>query len=112
CWFNTRLGQPLRAEVEKNENERNSREACFKGFLQLQISEEDVKGIKVPLAVVVGSRDPTKRRYVEPLRKLRPEIPVTIVPGATHLTCIAKREFKDALVNFLDKQTKESAGGK
>jgi hypothetical protein len=32
--------------------------------------------------------------YVDPLLRIRPEIPMQVVPGVGHITCVLKPEFK------------------
>ena len=43
--------------------------------------------------ILFGDNDGLKKGYVEPLRKVRPDWPVTDVRDANHLTCIAKPKF-------------------
>jgi len=77
-------------------------DACVRGVKGLAVSAEDVRNIKTPFLVIIGDNDPLRQRYVEPLRKLRPDVPVKIVVGAGHLTCVAKPEFKKEIKAFLD----------
>ena len=76
--------------------------ACIRGFKDLAVSAEDVRGIKTPFLVIIGDNDPLRQKYVEPLQKLRPDVPVKIVAGAGHLTCLAKPEFKKEIKAYLD----------
>jgi pimeloyl-ACP methyl ester carboxylesterase len=78
-----------------------AKEACARGFRELAVSAEGMRGIKTPFEVIVGGDDPLRQRYVEPLRKLRPDVPVKIVEGAGHLTCVANPEFKKEIKAFL-----------
>ncbi len=86
-------------------NEKESQTAigaCVRGFKDLAVSAEDVRGIKTPFLVIIGDNDPLRQKYVEPLRKLRPDVPVKIVAGAGHLTCIVNPEFKKEIKLLLD----------
>ncbi len=74
------------------------------GLARLALDEAEVKKIKVPAEVIVGSRDPVKRLYVEPLRRVRPDWPVVEIPEAGHITCVAKADFREAIESWLDKQ--------
>jgi hypothetical protein len=56
----------------------------------------------MPAAIIIGEKDPVKKLYVEPLETIRPDWPVTVVPGAGHIICVVKPEFKDALVKTLE----------
>jgi pimeloyl-ACP methyl ester carboxylesterase len=80
--------------------------ACVRSIGKLGLSEEAVRGIKVPVAVLVGDRDPCKKLYVEPLTRVRKDWPVTEIEGAGHLNCILKEQFKDELKKWLDKNAR------
>jgi pimeloyl-ACP methyl ester carboxylesterase len=73
---------------------------------QLALTEDQLKAIKVPVKIIVGERDPVKRLYVVPLEKVRSDWPVVEVPGAGHLNCIMKSQFRDEIVAWIHKQSK------
>ena len=75
--------------------------ACLRGVARLAVTREQVLAIKTPLTIIVGDRDPCRALYVKPLEEARPDIPVRIIPGAGHLACIAKPEFKTQLETAL-----------
>jgi pimeloyl-ACP methyl ester carboxylesterase len=77
--------------------------ACAHGFPALAVTEAEVKGIKVPLTMIVGAQDPCRKWYVEPMHELRPEWPVHVIEGAGHLNCVTKPEFKVQLEAALEK---------
>ena len=70
---------------------------------QLAVSEDAVRGIHTPIEIIVGDRDPTKRLYVEPLEKIRPDWKVVEIAGAGHITCILKPEFREELAKWVRK---------
>jgi pimeloyl-ACP methyl ester carboxylesterase len=70
---------------------------CVNGIAQLAVTEAEVEAIKTPVSIIVGDRDPCRRLYVEPLATVRPDWPVRIVPGAGHIECVVKPEFKSDL---------------
>jgi pimeloyl-ACP methyl ester carboxylesterase len=80
----------------------NSATACMRGVAKLAVSEEEVKALKMPAAVVVGEKDPVEKLYVEPLKQIRPDWPVTFVPKAGHILCVMKPEFKEDVVKIVD----------
>lgn len=80
--------------------------ACARGIGKLAVSEEQVKAVKAPVEIIVGDRDPCRKMYVEPLEKIRPDWPVTIIQGAGHISCVAKPEFKAALLKSVDDHAK------
>ncbi len=84
-------------------------DACIRGFKGLAVSAEDVRGIKTPFLVIIGDNDSLRQKYVEPLRQLRPDVPVKIVKGADHLTCVAHPKFKQEIKGFLNRMSPPSA---
>ena len=80
--------------------------ACAKGIGKLAVTEEQVRSVKAPVEIIVGDKDPCRRMYVEPLERIRPDWPVTIIAGAGHISCIAKPQFKEALLKSIDDHAK------
>lgn len=81
----------------------SSGSACMKGMARLAVTETEVKALKIPAAIIVGDRDPVEKLYVIPLTQIRSDWPVTKIPGAGHITCIMKLEFRDAVVKAVAK---------
>ncbi len=81
--------------------------ACRRSWVQLAMTPEEVKSIKTPTMVLIGGNDPIRKENVEPLRELRPDIPVTIVAEANHVTCLGKPEFKTSIEDFINKNSKK-----
>jgi pimeloyl-ACP methyl ester carboxylesterase len=75
--------------------------ACTRGTAQLATTEAEVRAIKVPVTMLVGDRDPTRKMYVMPLQQIRPDWPVHLISGAGHLNCVGKPEFKEQLEKAL-----------
>jgi pimeloyl-ACP methyl ester carboxylesterase len=78
---------------------------CVKSLGALAVSEDEVKAIHVPTAVLIGENDPVRRLYVAPLERIRSDWPVTVVPAAGHISCIMMPEFKAGIKKWLDQQT-------
>jgi len=76
--------------------------ACVRSLGALAVTEDEVKAIRVPVTVLIGERDPCRRLYVVPLEQIRADWPVTLVPGAGHVNCILKPEFKKGIKDWLD----------
>jgi pimeloyl-ACP methyl ester carboxylesterase len=70
---------------------------------KLAVTEEAIKSVKVPVTVIIGEQDGLNQRTVMPLRQVRPDWPVVEVKGAGHMSCIWNKEFRNALVAWLDK---------
>jgi pimeloyl-ACP methyl ester carboxylesterase len=77
--------------------------ACAKSFPQLAVTEAEIKSVKIPVTILIGEEDPCRKWYVEPLHAVRPEWPVHVIPGADHLNCVSKPEFKTQLAAALGK---------
>jgi pimeloyl-ACP methyl ester carboxylesterase len=80
--------------------------ACAHGIAKLAVTEEQIKSVKVPINMLVGDHDPCKRMYVDPLEKIRPDWPVTVIDNAGHISCIAKPQFKAELLKSIEKHFK------
>jgi pimeloyl-ACP methyl ester carboxylesterase len=82
---------------------RGHASAVARSLGELAVLEEHVRSIKVPVEVVAGDRDPVRRLYVEPLRTIRPDWPLVLIPDAGHITCVAKPQFRDAVAAWLER---------
>ena len=80
---------------------RRTPAVCVHSIAKLALTAEQVKAIRVPVEIVIGDRDPTKRLYVAPLAGVRKDWPVVEIKGAGHVDCIAKKEFRDELSRWL-----------
>jgi non-heme chloroperoxidase len=80
---------------------------CARSLAKLAITEEELKSIKVPVIVLIGDKDICKQLYVEPLQKVRKDWKVVEIADAEHFFCIAKKEFREEIVQWLAKQTKK-----
>lgn len=79
-------------------------EACPHSLGQLALTETELKGIQVPVVVIVGDRDPVKRLYVTPLTQVRKDWQVVEISDAGHLNCVTKPQFKAEIKKWLDNQ--------
>jgi pimeloyl-ACP methyl ester carboxylesterase len=73
---------------------------------QLAVTEQELKGIKVPVEVLVGDRDPVKQLYVAPLQRVRKDWPVVLVEDAGHFDCIVKQQFRDEIGRWVRKHSR------
>lgn len=78
---------------------------CIRSIGKLAVTADEIKGIKAPVEVVIGDRDPVKRLYVAPLQPVRKDWPVVEIKDAGHMDCIMKKEFRDAVTEWIAKQT-------
>ncbi|HEY7087901.1 MAG TPA: alpha/beta hydrolase [Tepidisphaeraceae bacterium] len=101
-----REGSALQAFFERVPATRESSRtplAVVHGISKLAITEAQLRGIKLPVEVLVGDRDPCKRLYVEPLEMVRKDWPVVEIQDAGHLNCVAKEQFKQELAKWIAK---------
>jgi pimeloyl-ACP methyl ester carboxylesterase len=75
--------------------------ACVHGAAKLAVTREQVMAIQVPVTIIAGDKDPCRRLYIEPLRKIRPDWPDYVVANAGHVECVLKPEFKSDLEKVL-----------
>jgi pimeloyl-ACP methyl ester carboxylesterase len=77
--------------------------ACARSFGKLALSEAELRAITVPVEIIVGDHDPTKRLYIVPAQQIRKDWPVVEINDAGHLNCVVKPQFKDAVAGWLSK---------
>jgi pimeloyl-ACP methyl ester carboxylesterase len=85
-------------------NDPKALAAVVRGSLadkNLALSEEKIKGIKVPLLALIGETDPL-RPGVDELKKQLPAVKVVVIDKADHLTAFSREEFVRGLKEFLD----------
>jgi pimeloyl-ACP methyl ester carboxylesterase len=100
------LVQKLYAQAGKNEPNAQALTVCFRSLSTLALTEKEIKSIKVPMTVLVGSKDDiVKGLYVEPLKKIRTDWPVVEIKDGDHFTCILKPQFKDEIAAWLRKNS-------
>lgn len=83
--------------------------ACLREMGKLGITEAQLKAIQTPTIILVGDRDPVRRLYVDPLLAVRNDWPVVEIADAGHLNCILKKQFLDAVVDWVAKNTTDKA---
>jgi pimeloyl-ACP methyl ester carboxylesterase len=80
-------------------------------FRDLAMSRVALESIRVPFTVIVGTDDRLYERRVKPLMAVRPDVPVVLIDDASHVSCVFKGEFKDALRATLDEYASEGTTG-
>ena len=79
-------------------------QALLRSVGKLAVSRQELKGITVPVEILVGDQDPCKQLYVAPLRLVRSDWPIVEIGGAGHFVCIVKKQFRDEIARWLRKQ--------
>ncbi|HYC00819.1 MAG TPA: alpha/beta fold hydrolase [Candidatus Limnocylindrales bacterium] len=80
----------------------NTSRMCIRSIEQLQVTRQELEAIQVPVAVILGDRDPVRRMYITPLKNARKDWPVIVVPGGG-ATAITTKKFRDELVKWLQR---------
>jgi pimeloyl-ACP methyl ester carboxylesterase len=76
-------------------------DTASRGVAELALTPEQVKSVRAPVEIVVGSNDPVRRLYIGPLLEVRRDWPVVEIADADHLTCLFKAQFIDELARWL-----------
>src|SRR5262249_55163514 len=94
-------------QIGKNEPNAKGGLLCGRSLAKLALTEEEIKSIRVPVAVLVGDDDKLiKKLYVEPLQPVRKDWPVIEIKDANHLSCIVRPQFREEIAAWLKKNTK------
>jgi pimeloyl-ACP methyl ester carboxylesterase len=93
-------------ELERRANELLSRNdpialaAAVRSVKAVQLTNEEIAALKMPLLVIVGSRDLPESR-IEAFEGLQPDLNTVVIDGATHADTVPRAEFSDSLRSFL-----------
>jgi pimeloyl-ACP methyl ester carboxylesterase len=99
--------QWMLSQIGKNDPDAKALAICGRSLAELAVTEDEIKSIRVPMTVLVGTNDGVIRAlYVDPLRKLRPDWPVVEIQGAGHINCILKPQFRESIAAWLKQNTK------
>ncbi len=85
-------------------NDSKALAALMRGSINdknLDLSEERIKSIRVPMLAVIGSEDPI-RKGVDELKRRLPELKVVVIDKADHITAYGREQFVNAIKDFLD----------
>jgi pimeloyl-ACP methyl ester carboxylesterase len=107
-WLKTGgLGQWGFAQIGKNDRNAKTLVLCGRSLAKLALTEDEIKSIRVPVAVLVGDKDDlVKKLYVEPLRPVRKDWPVIEIKDGDHFSSILKPQFREEIAAWLKKNTK------
>jgi pimeloyl-ACP methyl ester carboxylesterase len=99
----TRLGDDVRERYE-NSPERLSTPltACYRRFWEFGVSREELENLKASTSLVVGAEDRLLQSSVEPLRQVRPDFPLIVIPEANHVNAVFRPELRTAIRTFLE----------
>lgn len=93
-------------QIGKNDPNANAHAVCGRSLGKLALTEDEIKGIKAPVSLIVGDKDDLIRKlYVEPLQAVRKDWTVVDVKDGNHITCIIKPQFKEEIAAWIKKNT-------
>lgn len=104
-WLEPQSGDVKKLQERLAEIKSKPMASCLRGFNALGLTRDEVKAVKVPLIVIVGTDDGLRESRVTPLEEVRPDIPVLLIPKATHVSCIFNPTFREGIKKFLDEQS-------
>ncbi len=70
--------------------------AVVRSFKALAITKAQAKEVRVPVASIIGDRDPLKKG-VDELKALQPSLDVVLIKGGDHITTFSSPEFIRAI---------------
>ncbi len=91
-------------------NDTTALAACIEGLFDLEISEEELAAIDVPVLNVIGDRDPLKEDVDALEGKLRNH-KVVIVRGGDHLSTVGSGTMREAILNHIAEHSLANASG-
>jgi pimeloyl-ACP methyl ester carboxylesterase len=101
------LGQSFFAQIGKHDRNAKALTVCGRSLSKLALTKDQIKSITVPMTVLVGDKDDViLKMYVDPLREVRKDWPITEIKDGNHITCIIKPQFKDEIAGWLKKNSK------
>ena len=82
-------------------------EASRRGFREFATFADEMKAIKTPLQVIVGTDDGSQMLRVQSWKEIVPDLDVVYVDGADHVRCVFHPALKNGMRAFID----ANAGG-
>jgi len=95
-------GRMFRIFAEHTKSDLKALAACM-GSSRQKISEDDVRKIKMPVLVAVGSEDVVGGRP-EPLADLMEKGESMVIEGRDHMRATGDKQFKQGVLSFFSKQ--------
>jgi pimeloyl-ACP methyl ester carboxylesterase len=91
-------------------NEPKALAACLRSLEALKVSEDKLRGNRVPTLVLIGDKDPIKDD-VDLFDGVLSNGKIVVIPGATHGTAISSQAFISSMKSFLAAHPAGSARG-
>lgn len=92
-------------------NDAKALAALVHGWMDLRVTEEQLKANKVPTLALIGSRDTLKPR-VDALKGRMPNLKIVVLEGADHMDSVFRPDFLSALQKFLAQHSSEAKARK
>ena len=93
------MGKRFRAFAEQTRSDFKALAACLRGSRQA-LRAEDIRGIRAPTLIAVGTRDDITGSPHE-LAALMPNARAIDIPDRDHMLAVGDKVFKQAVLEFL-----------
>jgi pimeloyl-ACP methyl ester carboxylesterase len=74
-----------------------------RSMAELALTPEQVKAVRLPMIMLVGSKDPVRQAYIKPLLAVRRDWRVVEIIDADHVRSLFKAQFREELARWLDR---------
>ncbi len=95
-------GRIFRAFAEQTQSDRKALAACIRGSRQ-ELTREQVAGIKAPMLVAVGTKDPVAGS-AQALAALIPGARALDIADRDHMLAVGDKAFKAGVIEFLNQR--------
>jgi pimeloyl-ACP methyl ester carboxylesterase len=96
------MGKRFRAFAEQTRSDLTALAACLRGSRQ-RMREEDIRGIRAPTLIAVGTRDDITGSP-HALAALMPNARAVDIPDRDHMLAVGDKAFKQAALEFLQQR--------
>lgn len=94
-WVRANDGSARRGRYSPERFPTRAHWACFEEFYRFGITRSELASLSTPTTLVLGQNDLFIRiAGVDPLRRVRPDIPLFVVEGGNHIECVTRPDFK------------------
>ncbi len=77
----------------------------FDGFKEYETTADQMRALKTPVTVIVGTNDTGALSLVKQWQTITPNLPVVYIEGANHMAAAFKPSFREAIRTFLVSQS-------
>lgn len=90
-------------------NDVKAMAAVARSFPGLAVSEEELRGNKVPAILFIGDKDPFKTRTVDRMVGVAKNIEIVVIPNGDHITTVANPTYLQGVIRFIEEHRQSPA---